>query len=198
MHSANRLLPLSSISSTSGDGQALRRGGVERVNSGQHPRWQAAFLLPSLFFIFGLSENLLPWERGRWCGWGVEGVRGHGEDSTCTGSWSGSGTCTCRRRTAGVGPGPGCSLDPGRAAPLGSFSGRPPPRDTATPGGCWNRSALLQKATCMIIRNICDRKTTVTPNSHRIPSDCKTARSEAAKYKIKLLLSSTVNNNALI
>lgn len=66
----------------------------------------------------------------------LRGGRGQGEDSTCTGSWSGSGTCTCRRRTAGVGPGPGCSSDPGRAAPLGSFSGRPPPPDTATPGGC--------------------------------------------------------------
>lgn len=45
MHSANRLLPPSSISPTSRDGQALRRGGVERVNSRQHPCWQAAFLL---------------------------------------------------------------------------------------------------------------------------------------------------------
>lgn len=52
MHSANRLLPLSSISPTARDGQALRRAGAERVNSGQHPCWQASLSSVSLFFIF--------------------------------------------------------------------------------------------------------------------------------------------------
>lgn len=51
MHSANRLLSLSSISPNSRDGQALRRGGVERVNSRQHPCWQTAFLL-LVYFLF--------------------------------------------------------------------------------------------------------------------------------------------------
>lgn len=136
MHSANRLLPLSSISPTTRDGQAWRRSGVERVNSGKHPCWQAACLLLVYFsFLVFLGISCL----GRGGGGVAEGwmgLRGQGEESTCTGSWSGSGTCTCRHHTAGVGPGPGCSLDPGCAAPLGSFSGRPPPPDRGTPGGC--------------------------------------------------------------
>lgn len=137
MHSANRLLSLSSISPTSADGQALRRGGVERVNSGQHPCWQAAFLLLVYFSFLVFLGISCPGRRGGGVAEGQGGrVWGWGEDSTCTGSWSGSGTCTCRHRTAGVGPGPGCSWDPGRAAPLGSFSGRPPPPDRETPGGC--------------------------------------------------------------
>ena len=48
MHSANRLLPLSSIT-TFRDEQALRRGGVERVN--WSPCLQAAFLL-LVYFSF--------------------------------------------------------------------------------------------------------------------------------------------------
>lgn len=70
MHSANRLLPLSSISPASRDGQALRRVGVERVNSRQHPCWQAAFLLLVYFLFLCLSGNLLPWGEG-WAGGGV-------------------------------------------------------------------------------------------------------------------------------
>lgn len=141
MHSANRLLPLSSISPTSRDGQALRRGGVERVNSGRHPCWQAAFLLLVYFSFLVFLWISCP---GRGGGGVAKGWRGRGEDSTCTGSWLGSGTCTCRHRTAGVWPGPGCSWDPGHAAPLVSFSGRPPPPDRGTLGECWNHSALLQ------------------------------------------------------
>lgn len=74
MHSANRLLPLFSIS-TFRDGQALRRGGVERVNSGQHPCWQAAFLL-LVYFSFLVFLGISCPEGG--VGGVAEGLGGRG------------------------------------------------------------------------------------------------------------------------
>lgn len=176
MHSANRLLPLPTPHSppphpTRISSPLWRWAGVEERWGGD--RWlRTAHLLaaslPSLKFIshfWSFSGLSCPGRGGRWCGCGVEGLGAEewrwGGVSTCTGSWSGSGTCTCRHHTVGVGPGPGCSLDPGREAPLGSFSGRPPPPDTATPAGCWIRSGLLRKPHTHSL----EYKVTITPSS---------------------------------
>lgn len=76
MHSANRLLPLSSISSTSGDGQALRRGGVERVNSGQHPpAGRQPFFFRVYFSFLVFLRISCP---GRGGGGAAEGWKGSG------------------------------------------------------------------------------------------------------------------------
>lgn len=176
MHSANRLLPLSSISSTSGDGQALRRGGVERVNSGQHPpAGRQPFFFRVYFSFLVFLRISCP---GRGGGGAAEG-------------WKGSGV---RERILLV-------QAHGRAL-VHAHVGVAQQASGLALDALWIQGVQLLWGHFQVGLHLRTRRhlgdvETILPSWKKKPR-ARSLERKFSSHKIKLLLSSTVNNHALI